>query len=163
MNLLKTFIAFMFLQSNASFLDSAQFRYYKTPRLVVKNHSTYVNKPRYLYNKNIDKVSDKITLYSHPIDHSKKRHSRMTLGETIINRRILLGTIYALIVMYVSKIDPPDPPDEPPQRRPKYNVFKKPLWAPVNATLTDKQYDILYKVCTISWTLFLFYFVNLKF
>ena len=163
MNLLKLFIPFMVIQSNASFLDSSQFRYYKTPRLVVKNHSTYNNKPRYLYNKNIDNVSDKITLYSHPIDHSKKRRTNMIIGDTIINRRILLGTIYALIVMYVSKIDPPDPPDEPPQRRPKYNVFKKPLWAPVNASLTDKQSDILYKVCTISWTLFLFYFVNLKF
>jgi len=163
MNLLKLFIPLMFIQSNASFLDSAQFRYYKTPRLVVKNHSTYVNKPRYLYNKNIDKVHDKITIYSHPIDHSKKRRTNMIIGDTIINRRILLGTIYALVVMYVSKIDPPDPPDEPPQLRPKYNVFKKPLWAPINCSLTQEQSDTLYKVCTFSWTLFLFYFVNLKF
>ena len=163
MNLLKLFIPFMFIQIDSSFLDSAQFRYYKTPRLNIKNYSTYVNKPRYLYNKNIDKVSDKITLYSHPIDYNKKKRPYMIIGDSIINRRILLGTIYALIVMYVSKIDPPDPPDEPPQRRPKYNVFKKPLWDPVNASLTDKQYDILYKVCTFSWTLFLFYFVNLKF
>lgn len=163
MNLLKLFIPFMFIQSNASFLDSVQFRYYKTPRLVVKNHSTYVNKPRYLYNKDIDKVSDKITIYSHPIDHTKKRRPNMFIGDTIVNRRILLGTIYALIVMYVSKIDPPDPPDEPPQRRAKYNVFKKPLWAPINASLTDEQSDTLYKVCLFSWSIFLFYFVNLKF
>ncbi len=163
MNLFRLLITLMCFDCHASFLDSVQFRYYKTPSLVVKNHSTYNNKPRYLYNKNIDKVSDKITIYSHPIDHSKKRQTNMVIGDSIINRRILLGTIYTLIVMYVSKIDPPDPPDEPPQRRPKYNVFKKPIWTPVNASLTDEQYDTLYKVCTFSWTLFLFYFVNLKF
>ncbi len=163
MNLLKLFISFMLIRSNASFLDSTQFRYYKTPRLVVKNHSTYVNKPRYLYNKNINKVPDKITIYSNPIDHTKNRHTNMIIGDAIINRRIILGTIYALVVMYVSKKDPPDPPDEPPQLRPKYNVFKKPLWAPINCSLTEEQSDTLYKVCTFSWTLFLFYFVNLKF
>ena len=106
---------------------------------------------------------DKLTIYSHPIDHSKKRRTFMVTGDPRINSRIILGTIYALIVMYVSKIDPPDPPDEPPHRRPKYDVFKKPIWAPINSSLTDEQSDTLYKVCLFSWSIFLFYFVNLKF
>lgn len=163
MNLLRLLITFMFIQSNESFLDPAQYRYYKTPRQIIKNHSKYVNKPRYLYNKNIDKLSDKITIYSHPIEHTRKRRPYMIMGDSRVNNRIILGTIYALIVMFLSKIDPPDPPDEPPQRRPKYNVFKKPLWAPTNASLTDKQSETLYKICIFSWSIFLFYFVNLKF
>ena len=68
MNILRLLITFMFIQSNESFLDPAQYRYYKTPRQIIKNHSKYVNKPRYLYNKNIDKLSDKITIYSHPLE-----------------------------------------------------------------------------------------------
>lgn len=161
MNLLRLLITFMFIQSNASFLNSVHFKYYKTPRLVGKNHSTYVNTPEYLRNKK-NKI-DKITIYSHPIYHSKNRRAFMVTGDPRINSRIILGTIYALIVMYVSKIDPPDPPDEPPHRRPKYDVFKKPLWAPINASLTDEQSDILYKTCLFSWSVFLFYFCNLKF
>ena len=116
--------------------------------------STYVTKKNKI---------DKITTYSHPIEHCKKRRSVMVTGDPRINNRIVLGTIYALIVMYMSKIDPPDPPDEPPHRRPKYDVFKKPIWAPINSSLTDEQSDTLYKVCLFSWSIFLFYFVNLKF
>ena len=161
MNLFKLLITILCFRCQASFLNSVHFKYYKTPRLTDKNHSTYVNTPEYLRNKK--NKYDKINIYSYPIDHSKKRRTFMVTGDPRINSRIILGTIYALIVMYVSKIDPPDPPDEPPHRRPKYDVFKKPIWAPLNASLTDKQSDTLYKVCTISWTLFLFYFVNLKF
>ena len=161
MNLLKLFITIMCFRCQASFLNSVHFKYYKTPRLVGKNHSTYVNTPEYLRNKK--NKFDKINIYSHPIDHSKKRRAFMVTGDPRINSRIVLGTIYALIVMYVSKIDPPDPPDEPPHRRPKYDVFKKPIWAPINASLTDEQSDTLYKVCLFSWSIFLFYFVNLKF
>ena len=161
MNLFKLLITILCFRCQASFLNSAHFKYYKTPRLVGKNHSTYVNTPEYLRNKK-NKI-DKIAIYSHPIDHSKNRRPNMFIGDTIINRRIILGTVYALIVMYVSKIDPPDPPDEPPHRRPKYDVFKKPIWAPINASLTDEQSDTMYKVCLFSWSVFLFYFVNLKF
>lgn len=161
MNLFKLIIMLLCIQTESSFLNSLHFRYYKTPRLVYKNYSTYVNTPHYLRNKK-NKI-DKINIYSHPIDHSKNRRPNMFIRDTIINRHILLGTIYTLIVMYVSKIDPPDPPDEPPQRRPKYDVFKKPLWAPINSSLTDEQSDTLYKVCLFSWSIFLFYFVNLKF
>ena len=161
MNLLRLLITFMFIQSNASFLNSVHFKYYKAPRLVGKNHSTYVNTPEYLRNKK-NKI-DKITTYSHPIEHCKKRRTVMVTGDPRINNRIVLGTIYTLIVMYMSKIDPPDPPDEPPHRRPKYDVFKKPIWAPINSSLTDEQSDTLYKVCLFSWSIFLFYFVNLKF
>ena len=161
MNLFKLLITILCFRCQASFLNSVHFKYYKTPRLTDKNHSTYVNTPEYLRNKK-NKI-DKITIYSHPIDHSKKRRTFMVTGDPRINSRIILGTIYALIVMYVSKIDPPDPPDEPPHRRPKYDVFKKPIWAPINASLTDEQSDTLYKVCLFSWSIFLFYFVNLKF
>ena len=161
MNLFKLLITILCFRCQASFLNSVHFKYYKSSRLVGKNHSTYVNTPEYLRNKK-NKI-DKITIYSHPIDHSKNRRPTMFIGDTIINRRIILGTVYALIVMYISKIDPPDPPDEPPHRRPKYDVFKKPIWAPINASLTDEQSDTLYKVCLFSWSVFLFYFVNLKF
>jgi len=161
MNLFKLLITILCFRCQASFLNSVHFKYYKTPRLTDKNHSTYVNTPEYLRNKK--NKYDKINIYSYPIDHSKKRRTFMVTGDPRINSRIILGTIYALIVMYVSKIDPPDPPDEPPHRRPKYNVFKKPLWAPINSSLTDEQSDTLYKVCLFSWSIFLFYFVNLKF
>jgi hypothetical protein len=161
MNLFKLLITILCIQTESSFLNSVQFKYYKTPRFIIKNHSAYVNTPHYLRNKR-NKI-DKITIHSHPIDHSKNRRSNMFIRDTITNRRIILGTIYALIVMYVSKIDPPDPPDEPPHLRPKYNVFKKPIWAPINSSLTDEQSDTLYKVCLFSWSVFLFYFGNLKF
>ncbi len=161
MNLFKLLITILCFRCQASFLNSVHFKYYKAPRLVGKNHSTYVNTPEYLRNKK-NKI-DKITTYSHPIEHCKKRRSVMVTGDPRINNRIVLGTIYALIVMYMSKIDPPDPPDEPPHRRPKYDVFKKPIWAPINSSLTDEQSDTLYKVCLFSWSIFLFYFVNLKF
>ncbi len=161
MNLFKLLITILCFRCQASFLNSVHFKYYKTPRLTDKNHSTYVNTPEYLRNKK--NKYDKINIYSYPIDHSKKRRTFMVTGDPRINSRIILGTIYALIVMYVSKIDPPDPPDEPPHRRPKYDVFKKPIWAPINASLTDEQSDTLYKVCLFSWSIFLFYFVNLKF
>ena len=55
----------------------------------------------------------------------------------------------------------PKPPNEQPQIKPKYNFT--PIWSPVNASLTDEQYDTMYKVSMFSWTVFLFYFVNLKF
>tara|TARA_B100001758_G_scaffold246304_1_gene261065 strand:- start:622 stop:1107 length:486 start_codon:yes stop_codon:yes gene_type:complete len=161
MNLFKLLITILCFRCQASFLNSVHFKYYKAPRLVGKNHSTYVNTPEYLRNKK-NKI-DKITTYSHPIEHCKKRRTVMVTGDPRINNRIVLGTIYTLIVMYMSKIDPPDPPDEPPHRRPKYDVFKKPIWAPINSSLTDEQSDTLYKVCLFSWSIFLFYFVNLKF
>lgn len=158
MNLFKLLITILCFRCQASFLNSVHFKYYKTPRLVGKNYSTYVNTPEYLRNKK-NKI-DKINIYSHPVDHNKKRRPYMIIGDTIINRRILLGTIYTLILLYVSKMNPPD---EPPHRSPKNDVFKKPLWAPINSSLTDEQSDTLYKVCLFSWSVFLFYFVNLKF
>jgi len=145
MNLFKLLITILCFRCQASFLNSVHFKYYKTPRLTDKNHSTYVNTPEYLRNKK--NKYDKINIYSYPIDHSKKRRTFMVTGDPRINSRIILGTIYALIVMYVSK----------------YDVFKKPIWAPINASLTDEQSDTLYKVCLFSWSIFLFYFVNLKF
>ncbi len=161
MNLLRLLITFMFIQSNASFLNSVHFKYYKTPRLVGKNHSTYVNTPEYLRNKK-NKI-DKINIYSHPIEHIRKRRPYMLAGDSRVNNRIIVGTIYSLICLILAKMNPRDPPDEPPQLRPKYDVFKKPIWAPINASLTDEQSDTLYKVCLFSWSVFLFYFCNLKF
>lgn len=102
MNLFKLLIMLLCLDVEASFLNSFQFKYYKTPRLVYKNYSTYVNTPHYLRNKK-NKI-DKITIYSHPIDHTKKRRPNMFIGDTIGNRRIILGTIYILMVMYVSTL-----------------------------------------------------------
>ncbi len=100
MNLFKLLIMLLCFRCESSFLNSVQFKYYKTPRLIGKNHSTYVNTPHYLRNKK-NKI-DKITIYSHPIDHSKNRRPNMFIGDTIGNRRIPLGTIYVLMVMYVS-------------------------------------------------------------
>lgn len=162
MNLFRLLITFMFIQSNASFLDSFQSRNYKTPRLVVKNNSRYVNTPNYLRKKRNKFNTDKLTVYSQPIYESKRTDfPTMSLIDSRIISRIILGTIYSCIVIYSLIKKPPKPPDEPPQIKSKYNFT--PIWSPVNASLTTEQADIMYKVSIFSWTVFLFYFVNLKF
>lgn len=165
MNLFRLLITFMFIQSNASFLDSFQSRNYKTPRIVVKNNnSRYVNTPNYLRKRKNNFNVDKSTVYSQPIYESKRTDfPTMSLIDSRIISRIILGTIYSFIVIFSFIKKPPKPPDEPPQIKSKYNFNFTPIWSPVNASLTTEQADILYKVSIFSWTVFLFYFVNLKF
>ena len=159
MNLLKLFITFMCFECQASFLDSVRFRYYKSPKLTVKNRSRYVNTPEYLRKKKNNNNS--LTIYSHPIYKSKRGGFPIMYFDSRIIIRIILGTIYSFIVIYSFIKKHPKPPDEPLQIKPKYNFT--PIWSPVNASLTDEQSDTLYKVAIFSWTVFLFYFVNLKF
>jgi len=162
MNLLRLLITFMFIQSNESFLDSFQSRNYKTPKFVVKNHSRYVNTPNYLRKRKNNFNVDKLTVYSQPIYKSKRTDfPTMSLIDSRIISRIILGTIYSFIVIFSFIKKPPKPPDEPPQIKSKFNFT--PIWSPVNASLTTEQADIMYKVSIYSWTVFLFYFVNLKF